>query len=135
VKFVVNFEAGKFDNHQLHTTFKLQTVVNTTSMVLFDADGCLRKFTSAEEICKEFFGVRKRTYDERKAFLERMLSAQSARLSEQARFILMKINGEIIIENKRKSAIVEQLIRHNFKPDPVKVWKDEVIREFYKRSA
>lgn len=41
-------------------------------------------------------------YVERKRWQEGMLRAQSAKLSEQARFILMKIEGKIVIENKRK---------------------------------
>lgn len=42
----------------------------------------------------------------------------------QARFILGKIKGEILIENKRKAAIVEQLVQKGFDPDPVKRWKE-----------
>lgn len=42
----------------------------------------------------------------------------------QARFILAKIKGEILIENKRKVAIVEQLVKKGFDPDPVKKWKE-----------
>jgi DNA topoisomerase-2 len=53
-----------------------------------------------------------------------MLQAQSDRLSEQARFIMMKIGGKLQIENKRKVAIIDQLIQNNFKPDPVKIWKE-----------
>jgi len=92
--------------------------------VLFDAAGCLRRFDTPEEICQEFFNTRKQLYIDRKRFLEGMLSAQSDRLSEQARFILMKINNQIDIENKRKTVIVEQLVKHKFKPDPVKKWKE-----------
>lgn len=58
-------------------------------------------------------------------FQEGMLSAQSERLSEQARFIMMKIGNQIQIENKRKAAIIDQLIEKKFKPDPVKIWKEE----------
>ncbi|VDP04965.1 unnamed protein product [Heligmosomoides polygyrus] len=104
--------------------FKLQTVLNTTSMVLFDAAGCLRKFNTVEEICSEFFETRKQKYIERKAFMEGMLRAQSNRLTNQARFILAKIKGEIVMENKRKAAIVDQLIKKGFDPDPIKKWKD-----------
>lgn len=88
-------------------------------MVLFDAAGCLRRFNSPEEICQEFFDARKKLYIERKRWLEGMLRAQSERLSEQARFILMKIENKIYIENKRKSAIIEQLVKNKFLPDPV----------------
>lgn len=45
-------------------------------------------------------------------------------LTFQARFILAKIKGEILIENKRKAAIVEQLVKKGFDPDPVKRWKE-----------
>lgn len=88
-------------------------------MVLFDAAGCLRRFNTPEDICKEFYDARKKLYIERKRWLEGMLRAQSERLSEQARFILMKIENKIYIENKRKSAIIEQLVKNKFLPDPV----------------
>ena len=38
---------------------------------------------------------------------------------------MAKIKGEIVMENKRKAAIIEQLVKLKFDPDPVKKWKDE----------
>ncbi|KAK0396121.1 hypothetical protein QR680_001575 [Steinernema hermaphroditum] len=128
VKFVIKMNPNKLREAEmegLHKVFKLQNVIHTTSMVLFDASGCLRKFNSPEEICKEFFETRKEVYIKRKAFLEGMLRAQSLRLSNQARFILAKINKEIIMENRRKSDIVEQLVKQKYDPDPVKKWKEQ----------
>jgi len=127
VKFIVKMPQEKLRRAQhegLHKVFKLQTVINTTSMVLFDSNGVLRKFDTPEQICEEFFHTRKRIYIERKRFLEGMLQAQSDRLSEQARFIMMKIENKIIIENKKKAQIIEQLVQANFLPDPVKAWKE-----------
>uniref|UniRef100_A0A915DNU4 DNA topoisomerase type IIA domain-containing protein n=1 Tax=Ditylenchus dipsaci TaxID=166011 RepID=A0A915DNU4_9BILA len=127
VKFIVKMSPEKLremEREGLHKTFKLQTVINTTCMVLFDASGCLRRFTSPEEICEEFFTTRKKIYLDRKRWMEGMLKAQSDRLSEQARFILLKIENKIHIENKRKTHIIEQLVKHSFLPDPVKKWKD-----------
>uniref|UniRef100_A0A0N4ZGY3 TOP4c domain-containing protein n=1 Tax=Parastrongyloides trichosuri TaxID=131310 RepID=A0A0N4ZGY3_PARTI len=127
VKFVVKLTSDnmrKVSSAGIHEVFKLQASINTSSMVLFDAEGCLRKFESPEQICQEFFEVRKRKYVERKAFLEGMLEAQSRRLSNQARFIVAKIKGEIIMENRKKKNIVDQLIKEKFDPDPVKAWKD-----------
>lgn len=127
VRFVIKLPPGRLrelEAEGLHKVFKLQTVLNTTSMVLFDAAGCLRKFNTVEEICSEFFETRKQKYIERKAFMEGMLRAQSNRLTNQARFILAKIKGEIVMENKRKAAIVDQLIKKGFDPDPIKKWKD-----------
>ncbi|VDM37556.1 unnamed protein product [Toxocara canis] len=127
VRFVIKMNAQKLRDAEmegLHKVFKLQSAINTSSMVLFDAAGCLRKFRNVEEICREFYETRKTKYIERKAFQEGMLRAQSQRLSNQARFILAKIKGEIVIENKRKVAIVEQLVKKGFDPDPVKKWKE-----------
>ena len=65
--------------------------------VLFDALGCLRKYESALDILKEFFDLRLERYAIRKAWLEGMLAAESEKLNSQARFILEKIEGHIII--------------------------------------
>ena len=65
--------------------------------VLFDALGCLRKYESPLDILKEFFELRLERYAVRKAWLDGMLTAESTKLSSQARFILEKIEGQIII--------------------------------------
>nr|CAD2190351.1 unnamed protein product [Meloidogyne enterolobii] len=119
----------KAEQKGLYDVFSLKSSINTSNMFLFDAAGCLRKFETPEQICQEFFDCRKELYKKRKAYLEGMLQAQSNQLSEKARFIMMKINGQIHIENKRKSAIIEQLQKNKFKPDPVKQWKDEQKRK------
>lgn len=129
VKFVVKLSPGKLQElertQELHQVFKLQNVINTTCMVLFDAAGCLRTYTTPEEITQEFFDCRKVKYVERKDYLVGVLQAQSKRLTNQARFILAKINNEIVMENKKKATIVEALIKMRFDPDPVKKWKEE----------
>ncbi|KAI1728634.1 DNA gyrase/topoisomerase IV, subunit A domain-containing protein [Ditylenchus destructor] len=127
VKFIIKMTPEKLreaERQGLHNVFKLQNVINTSNMVLFDSNGVLRKFNSPEEICQEFFETRKKIYIERKRWLVGMMRAESDRLSEQARFILLKIGNKIQIENKRKLAIIEQLVNHKFAPDPVKKWKD-----------
>uniref|UniRef100_A0A914GY21 DNA topoisomerase 2 n=1 Tax=Globodera rostochiensis TaxID=31243 RepID=A0A914GY21_GLORO len=132
VHFVCKLKPDELVNAErkgIYDVFGLKSSVNTSNMVLFDAAGCLRKFDSPEQICLEFFECRKGMYIKRKRYLEGMLQAQSDQLSEKARFIMMKIRNEIHIENKRKSAIVEQLQKHNFRPDPVKRWKDEQKRK------
>ncbi len=43
----------------------------------------------------------------------------------QARFILEKIKGNIVMENKKKRVIVDRLIELKFDPDPVKKWKED----------
>ena len=49
------------------------------------------------EILKEFYDVRLDKYRQRKEWLEGQLAAESARLDNQARFIVEKIEGKIVI--------------------------------------
>ena len=89
VKFIVKMPADKLrkaEHKGLHHVFKLQSAINTTSMVLFDGAGCLRKFTNPEDICREFYEVRKKVYIDRKRYVEGMLQAQSDRLSHQVSY-------------------------------------------------
>lgn len=60
VKFVIEMFPDRLrqaESDGLHKTFKLQSVINTNSMVLFDANGCLRKYFTPEDICSEWFEV------------------------------------------------------------------------------
>ena len=58
------------------------------------------------EIMKIHFEVRMAKYHERKAYLLGMLEAECAKLQNQARFILEKIEGKIIIGKKSTGDIL-----------------------------
>ena len=85
--------------------------------------GVLRKFDNANQILGEFYGVRLEYYHKRKAFLEGMLGADAQKLSNQARFIIEKCEGSLVVENKKKKVMIAELQRKGFDPDPVKRWK------------
>jgi DNA topoisomerase-2 len=65
--------------------------------VLFDRNGCIKKYNSVEEILREFFEVRSEMYRKRKAYLEGMLAAESLKFDNIARFIMEKIEGTVTI--------------------------------------
>lgn len=127
VRFVINMAADKLRaadrTKGLHQFFKLQTTISTNSMVLFDHNGCLKRYDDVSEIMQEFFDLRLIYYDKRKKYLEGMLEAEALRLSNQARFILEKCDGSLVVENKKKKIMIDELQRRNFDPDPVKKWK------------
>uniref|UniRef100_A0A915LKF9 Uncharacterized protein n=1 Tax=Meloidogyne javanica TaxID=6303 RepID=A0A915LKF9_MELJA len=54
--------------------------------------------------------------------------SQSNQLSEKARFIELILNKNINL-NRSRAAIIRQLVRYDFNPDPVKQWKDEQKRK------
>ena len=57
----------------------------------------IHKYDNVEEIMREFFQLRLDTYQRRKDYLEGMLEAESGKLNNQARFIMEKIEGDVII--------------------------------------
>ena len=85
-------------------------------MVLFDKNGCMKKYNDACEILKDFYELRFEFYGKRKQYLEGMLEAEALKLSNQARFILEKCDGSLVIENKKKKVMIADLIRKNFDP-------------------
>ncbi|XP_045382396.1 DNA topoisomerase 2-alpha isoform X1 [Lemur catta] len=127
VKFVVKMTEEKLAEAEkvgLHKVFKLQTSLTCNSMVLFDHVGCLKKYETVLDILRDFFELRLKYYGLRKEWLLGMLGAESAKLNNQARFILEKIEGKIIIENKPKKEIIKVLIQRGYDSDPVKAWKE-----------
>ncbi|CAJ0964566.1 unnamed protein product [Ranitomeya imitator] len=127
VKFVVKMTEEKLAQAEaagLHKVFKLQTTLTCNSMVLFDHMGCLKKYETVQDILKEFFDLRLHYYSLRKEWLMGMLGAEAARLNNQARFILEKIQGKITIENKSKRDLIQMLLQKGFESDPVKAWKE-----------
>merc|ERR1711894_270507 len=107
----------------LHNFFKLQTTLTTTSMVLFDRYGCMKKYDDVRYIMQDFYDLRLEFYAKRKKHLEGMLGAEALKLSNQARFIIEKCDGSLVVENKKREKMIEELVKRNYDPDPVKKWK------------
>ncbi|KAJ3662202.1 hypothetical protein Zmor_006558 [Zophobas morio] len=138
VKFILTLQPGQMENMQregLHKIFKLQTMLTTGSMCTFDELGCIKRFDSVVDILKEFYVLRLTMYQKRKDYLEGMLEAEAAKLSNQARFIMEKCNHTLVVENKKRKIIVEELLNKGYAPDPVKEWKKRSIEEEEQEQA
>ncbi|CAM4635516.1 unnamed protein product [Leuciscus chuanchicus] len=125
VKFVVRMTEEKLAQAEaagLHKVFKLQSSLTCNSMVLFDHMGCMKRYESVQDILKEFFELRLHYYKLRKDWLVGSLGAESAKLSNQARFVLEKIEGKLSIENKSKRDLIRMLVQKGYESDPVAAW-------------
>ncbi|XP_077362448.1 DNA topoisomerase 2-beta isoform X2 [Festucalex cinctus] len=125
VKFVVRMSEEKLAQAEaagLHKVFKLQSSLTCNSMVLFDHMGCLKRYDSVQDILKEFFELRLHYYKLRKDWLIGSLGAEAAKLSNQARFVLEKIEGKVSIENKSKRELIRMLVQKGYESDPVAAW-------------
>ncbi len=61
VRFVIQMSREKLREAEsigLHKFFKLAVPMTTNSMVLFDHAGCLKKYSSAQEILHDFYSLR-----------------------------------------------------------------------------
>jgi DNA topoisomerase-2 len=132
VRFVVKMSTEQFkeaDKVGFHKFFKLQKTLSLNSMVLFDPNGCLKRYENINEILKEFFEIRMNFYSKRKAYMEGMLGAEKLKLDNIARFILEKIDGIIKVENLKKAEICKMLREKNYDPDPVLKWKESITKD------
>lgn len=131
VRFVVSFLPGEFDRLYreeggFHKAFKLSSSISISSMHAFDHAGSLRKFESSGEILKEFYTLRMEYYDKRKQYLQGMLQAEADKLSNQARFIMEKCDRTLVVENKKRKVMIDELIKRGYAADPVKDWKRKI---------
>ncbi|CAF3850431.1 unnamed protein product, partial [Rotaria magnacalcarata] len=133
VRFVVKLskeQFAKFQEAGLHKSFRLQDTFKLTNMVLFDHNGILRRYKTAEEISAEFFMVRLQMYDKRKEYMVGTLKSQCSKLDNIARFIKEKIENVISVENKKISAVIDMLVERKYARDPERVWREEARKKF-----
>lgn len=116
VSFEVKMKAVKLQRMMsnsggLRTAFKLKSLLATTNMNAFDADGVIRKFESAEQIAENYFKIRMALYHDRKSVLESELKHTSALMKNKAEFIKLVVEGEIGLVNGKqsKTEIVEKM--------------------------
>ncbi|VVC97115.1 unnamed protein product [Leptidea sinapis] len=131
VRFVVTLLPGKLSEVEadgIHKVFKLQTTISMTCMNAFDNNNCLKKYEKVEEILREFYSVRVKYYARRKQYLEGQLQAEADKLSNQARFILEKCDKGLVVENKKRKVMVEELIKRGYAPDPIADWKKKAAK-------
>ncbi|KAE8282358.1 DNA topoisomerase 2-beta [Larimichthys crocea] len=138
VKFVVRMSEDKLAQAEaagLHKVFKLQSSLTCNSMVLFDHMGCLKRYDSVQDILREFFELRLHYYKLRKDWAVGSLGAEAAKLSNQARFVLEKIEGKVSIENKSKRELIRMLVQKGYESDPVAAWtkaQEKAVEEDYR---
>lgn len=131
VRFVISFLPGEFQSLSreaggFHRVFKLTSSLAITSMHSFDHVNCLRKYDTSMVILKEFFVLRMEYYEKRKVYLEGMMQAEADKLSNQARFIMEKCDRTLVVENKKRKVMIDELIKRGYDADPVKEWKRHI---------
>ncbi|KAK2809703.1 DNA topoisomerase 2 [Emmonsiellopsis sp. PD_5] len=118
VHFVIQLDekhAQKAISEGLEEKFKLTKSIATSNLVAFDPEGRITKYDSVEDILKEFYAVRIKFYEKRKQYQLSELQKELEKMSNQARFIQMIIDGKLTISRKAKSQLIPELKEKGFK--------------------
>ncbi|KAK4943545.1 DNA topoisomerase 2 [Elasticomyces elasticus] len=98
--------------------FKLNRSVATSNLVAFDPEGRITKYANVEAIMDEFYSYRLQLYAKRKEWLLQDMQKDLRRLTNQARFIQMIIDGKLSISKKKKNVLIAELQKLGFDPFP-----------------
>jgi DNA topoisomerase-2 len=94
--------------------YHLTSKVGLTNMTLYSVDGNIRKYSCAQEIMLEYYAKRLYLYEKRKQHQLDILSNELAIISNKVRFILMVIENKIVINNRKKVDIEQDLVKNEF---------------------
>uniref|UniRef100_A0A2M4ABL1 DNA topoisomerase 2 n=2 Tax=Anopheles triannulatus TaxID=58253 RepID=A0A2M4ABL1_9DIPT len=131
VRFVISFLPGEYaklyaEEGGFHRLFKLTSSISTTTMNAFDDKNYLKRYDHANSIFQDFYTIRLEYYGKRREYLLGMLQAEADSMSDKARFIMEKCSGQLTVENKKRKALIEEMIKRGYRPDPIKEWKRRV---------
>ena len=94
--------------------FKLTSKISMTNMVMYDEKGFLRKYNNVNDILENYFMVRLNCYVRRKEYQLESLKNELVILNARVRFILEFIAGDIVISNRTKQNLLDQLSERDY---------------------
>ena len=115
VNFELTFEDGYLSNvKDIEKLFHLNRKYSITNMHLYGPEGHIKRYYTVEEIMNDYYNIRIKLYKARKEYQLGILEYQLKIISYKVKFILMVVQKEIEINNKKKIEIEESLIKNNF---------------------
>ncbi|GLJ21974.1 hypothetical protein SUGI_0411630 [Cryptomeria japonica] len=123
VRFEIALSEEKMTNalqEGLSKRFKLTTTISTSNMHLFDAKGAIQRYETPEQILEYFYHIRLEFYVKRKKVLLDNLQLELLKLDNKVRFILGVVNGEIIVNKRKRAELLLELKNKGFTPFPKK---------------
>jgi DNA topoisomerase-2 len=114
VFFKVIFQKAVLDQieNDIPKKLKLTSTLNTSNMHVFDENCTIRKVSCPEEIIYRFYNVRKKHYHDRKKYLVDKLNNEYTVLEAKVKFIKLVISEKIILFNRKKENVLEQIRSH-----------------------
>lgn len=97
--------------------FKLYSSISMSNMVLFNYRNKLQRYNNVLEILEEFIKVRMKMYEKRRTHMIQVLERIVVTLNNKVRFINYVVSGRLVINNKSKENILNELVELKFEND------------------
>lgn len=127
VKFVITMPKDKWQDFGVSETgskqsdknsfvkrFKLEDVIGTTNMVLYNTTGQITRYKSTNDILVEYFHKRLEYYQKRKDHILEKLANLLKEASAKARFIQEIIDGKLVVYKRAKIDICKDLKKSKY---------------------
>ena len=102
-------KATEYECNLLEKSLGLYTTQSTTNMNMFDANEKLKKYSSAEEIIDDYYGIRLEYYEKRKQHIINTLKRELLVLSNRARYITEILDDTIDLRRKTNKMLMALL--------------------------
>ena len=112
---ILNEEQAKaLEVQDIYKFFKLETTITTTNFYLFDKDGHIHHYDSAQDIMEMFYAFRLPLYQKRKDLLVASLERETRRLRNMTRFVLAVVGGELVVSNRPRKDLLKDLVDQGY---------------------
>ena len=118
IKFVIKLpeeELKKLSDEDIIKKFKLSANISVNNLVLFNPQFNIKRYNNECEVLEEFYHVRYKYYQMRKASLLKKMNQDYDKFNNQHRFISEIISGELNIFRKPRDEVLELLKLKGFK--------------------
>jgi DNA topoisomerase-2 len=105
----VHFEIVDYTGKDLVKDLKLRKTFHVSNMHLFHPIKGIYKYSSPEEILKDFVELRLDHYVKRKAHLIKVLETKAIMCGYKSKFVTMVIEGDIVVFRRKKEDLERQL--------------------------
>ena len=102
-------EAELANSDEFAKKMKLSSTISTRNMHLYDINGQIKKYDTAEDIIREFCDVRKGYYEKRRSNMITAYKHEHSKLSAKYRFV-NEIMDEIIDINRKTKGEAEEIL-------------------------
>lgn len=114
VNFVVTLKEDSPQEAEVVSLLKLTSAIKTSNMHAFDEEGNVRLYPDAAHIEASHYRVRYASYEKRREHTINVLRHEAALLSEKARFMKLKMDGAVRVDNVGYDDVIASVESHGF---------------------